>query len=116
MKLDHSTVHTARAIVQWFLRVCSVVLVVWVIVLIGNRVLFGVLGSGYLSAAWKVWMNTGEQQGIFLGLPMLLVGAGLGFFSSGLARWMVRPPARGCARCGYETLDDQGRCSECGYR
>jgi len=116
MKLDHSTVLTARAVVQFLLRLCSVVLVLIGLVLIGDRILFGIMGNSEIKSAWTIWRNTGQWHGIFLGVPILVVGAGLGFFSAGLSRWMVRPSARGCSQCGYATLDDEGRCSECGYR
>jgi len=81
-----------------------------------NRVMFGILSNGDLSSAWKVWKGIGEWHGVFLGLPLVAVGLGLGFSSGALTWWIVRPAPRGCPACGFGEVDDEGRCTECGYR
>jgi len=81
-----------------------------------NRMLFGVLASGNFVDSWTIWTGIGATHGVYLGLPLVVVGVVLGFMSTRFARWVVQPPAMGCGCCGYATIDEDGRCSECGYR
>jgi hypothetical protein len=112
----HTKIHRSRAIVLGVLRSCSLIMIVVGLVMVANRILFGLWGTGNIAQGWSNWMGVGTWHGIFLGVPLTGVGILLGFFSARLAGWIVRAPGLGCARCSYETLDENGRCSECGYR
>ena len=98
------------------IRVVALVMIVVGLLMIGNRVLFGLWGVGDIKQGWKMWMSNGQWHGMFLGVPLMSAGVLLAFLSAWLSAWIVRAPGIGCARCGYETLDEDGRCSECGYR
>ena len=113
---NHARTHAARAIVLGMIRFCAMVMVVVGLVLVLNRVLYGVLGVGEIAAAFNTFVSIGETQGMYLGLPLIAVGLLMGMRSERLARWVVRMPAMGCANCGYSTLGEDGKCSECGYR
>ena len=116
MKTDRDSIQTLRLVVLLALRLVSVALVVWGLVLVGNRLLYGVLGNGDVTAAWSSWMSNGEWHGVFLGGSLCVVGGGLGLASGWLAQWIVRPAPRGCPSCGFGEVDGEGRCTECGYR
>ncbi|MHA7814230.1 MAG: hypothetical protein ACX94C_12675 [Phycisphaerales bacterium] len=112
----HTRIHRSRAIVLGVLRCGALVMVVVGLILVANRVLFGLWGTGNITQGWSSWRGIGQWHGIFLGVPLVGAGVLLGFFSTRLSGWIVRAPGMGCARCSYETLDENGRCSECGYR
>ena len=113
---NHARVHAARAIVLGMIRFFALVMVVVGLVLVMNRVLYGIFGVGDLSASITIFRDIGETQGMYLGLPMLAMGVLLGLMSRRLSHWVVRAPELGCAGCGYESLDENSKCSECGYR
>ncbi|MEX0876600.1 MAG: hypothetical protein WD114_03990 [Phycisphaerales bacterium] len=115
MHHTHTAVHRTRAIGLGVLRTVSAIMVIIGLLMALNRMLFGLLGTGDLSDAWTVWREIGSLQGVFLGLPLIGVGVLVGLYSDRLTHWIVRPPAKGCSRCGYATLGEDGRCSECGY-
>ena len=98
------------------LRLVALTMIVVGVVMIANRVLFGLWGTGNLPQAWSSWMGNGEWHGIFFGVPLTGAGVILAVFSAWLSRWIVQAPAMGCARCGYASLGEAGMCSECGYR
>tara|TARA_R100001198_G_scaffold92475_1_gene71861 strand:+ start:311 stop:610 length:300 start_codon:yes stop_codon:yes gene_type:complete len=98
------------------LRLVGLSMVTIGLVMVVNRLLFGLWGTGNIAQGWSNWMGIGQWHGIFFGVPLLGAGVTLALLSGRLSHWIVRAPAMGCARCGYETLDDEGRCSECGYR
>lgn len=112
----HNRVHTVRAVVLAALRLIALTLTIVGVVMVANRLLFGQLSNGDLSAAWRVFWRAGQTHGIYLGLPLAVAGVALAMLSRRLAHWIVQAPAMGCANCGYETLDEDGRCAECGYR
>ncbi len=113
---NHARTHTARAIVLSVLRAIGVVLIGIGLVMVFNRLLFGLWGTGNIAQGWSNWTSIGQSHGIFLGVPLTGLGVLLALLSGWLAHWIVRAPGIGCGRCGYETLDGDGRCSECGYR
>lgn len=102
-----------RAAVQMLLRITAVALIAWALVQLGARLAYGWLGTGNLRDAWTVWNGIGETQGVFRGAPTLAVGAVLLIASRPLVAWIVRPPDRGCPRCGYARSPDKP-CPECG--
>ncbi len=104
-----------RAVVLASIRLIALAMVTIGLVIAANRLLYGLLGASQLSAAWTVFSRMGETHGVYLGLPLMGVGIAMAILSRRIARWVARPPSRGCPRCGYETLDESGRCSECGY-
>jgi len=110
----HERVMKVRAWVQWVLRALGIAMTLVGIVLVLNRVVYGLLGTGSLEDAWKTWRGIGTVHGVFLGVPLGAVGAAVAWLAPVLARWTVRPPERGCATCGHEDLDDSDRCNECG--
>lgn len=112
----HATVQAARALVLAFLRLIALGLLAVGVVMVASRLLYGQLGNSDLSAAWRVFVGIGQSHGIYLGLPLAVAGLTLALLSHRLSHWIVRPPEPGCARCGYDSLDDGGRCTECGYR
>lgn len=114
MKHMHDRVLSVRAWVQWGVRALGVVMVFAGAVMVANRVLYAVLGPGDIRNAWNVWNDIGELHGVYLGAPLALGGVAAALLAPKLARWIVRPPERGCAACGHADLDDSGRCSECG--
>ena len=116
MSNAHTRVHRARARTLMVLRAIAVVLIGTGLVMVFNRLLFGLWGTGNIAQGWSNWMGIGEWHGIFLGVPLTGLGVALALLSGWLSRWIVRAPGMGCGRCGYETLDEDGRCSECGYR
>lgn len=113
---NHARVHGIRATVLGVIRLIALAMVVIGVVLIYNRLLYGVLGVGEITAAFNTFVGIGETQGMYLGLPLIAVGLLMGMRSERLARWAVRMPEMGCANCGYATLDENSKCSECGYR
>lgn len=115
MGTSHERVLALRAVVLGGIRLAALAMVSVGIVMVTNRLLYAWLGTGEISSSWRVFNRIGETHGIYLGLPLMAVGIALGLLSERIARWVVRPPVRGCPRCGYETLDEAGRCSECGY-
>jgi len=114
MKDMHERVLGVRARVQWILRAVGLAAALVGLVLVLGRVFYGVLGTGSLRDAWRAWTGVGAGHGVFLGVPLVGVGAGLAVLAPRAARWIVRPPEHGCAACGHGDLDDTGRCSECG--
>ena len=112
----HEKIHTVRAVVLAVLRLIALALTIIGVVMVANRLLFGQLSNGDISAAWRVFLRAGQTHGIYLGLPLAVAGVALALLSRRLAHWIVQAPAMGCANCGYETLDEDGRCAECGYR
>lgn len=116
MPTDHAKVHRVRAIVLGMLRLVGLSMVTIGLVMVVNRLLFGLWGTGQIAQGWSNWSDIGQWHGIFFGVPLLGAGVTLALLGGWLSHWIVRAPAMGCARCGYETLDDEGRCSECGYR
>lgn len=113
---NHARVHTARAIVLGLIRLAAMIMFVVGLVLVFNRLLYGIFGVSDLSASIMVFRDIGETQGMYLGLPLVALGVLLGLMSRRLSHWVVHAPEFGCAGCGYETLGDDGQCSECGYR
>ena len=116
MTNTHYRTHATRAIVLGVLRAVSLIMVAAGTVMVLNRFIFGLLGMGDLASAWSNWMGAGAWHGVFMGVPLVAVGVALALSSRRLAAWIVRPPGTGCPGCGYATLDEDGRCSECGYR
>lgn len=116
MQSDSAIVHRVRAVVLGVIRIVSVAMVGAGLVMVANRLLYGLLGVGDLSSGWQAWSGIGATHGVFLGLPMVGVGLALGILSERITRWAVRTPARGCAACGYQSVGEDGMCSECGYR
>jgi hypothetical protein len=113
---NHARVHAVRAIVLGLIRFAAMVMVVVGLVMVFNRVLYGMFGVSDLSASIMVFRDIGETHGMYLGLPLVAFGVVLGVMSRRLSHWVVRVPEIGCAGCGYETVGDDGQCSECGYR
>ncbi|MCA9275187.1 MAG: hypothetical protein KDA29_04100 [Phycisphaerales bacterium] len=116
MSSNHARVHGIRAAVLGVIRLIALAMVVIGVLLVLNRLLYGVLGVGDVTAAFNIFVGIGETQGMYVGLPLIAVGCVLGWISRRLSHWVVRAPEIGCAGCGYETLGDDGQCSECGYR
>lgn len=112
----HRVVHVYRSIALGSLRAIALAMITVGMVMVFNRILFGLWGTGNIAQGWSNWSDIGQWHGIFFGVPLACAGVALALLSSWLAHWIVRAPAMGCAKCGYETLDEQGRCSECGYR
>lgn len=112
----HTRVHTFRAVVLAILRSVGLVMVTVGVVMIANRILFATWGMGNIAQVHSTWMGIGETHGMFLGVPLMAVGVALALLSRRLSHWIVQAPATGCANCGYETLDENDRCAECGYR
>lgn len=98
------------------LRLVALTMIVVGVVMIANRVLFGLWGTGNLAQAWSNWMGVGTWHGIFFGVPLAGAGLIIATFSGWLSHWLVQAPAMGCARCGYASLAEDVVCSECGYR
>jgi len=110
----HDRVQSVRAWVQWGLRALGVAAAGVGGVMVANRVCYALLGPGDITNAWNLWNGIGDFHGVFLGAPLAVAGVGAALLAPTLARWIVRPPERGCAACGHGDLDDSGRCSECG--
>lgn len=106
----------ARALTLAVLRAVAVTLIAWGAVQIASRLLYGLLGNNNLPSAWNVWNSIGETHGIFRGIPVLALGIALALalLSAPLARWIIRPPAPGCPRCGYNHNNASTPCPECG--
>ena len=104
-----------RAIVLGCLRALSTLSIAVALVMIGNRLLFGMLSSGSIEDAWSVWTGIGAWHGVYLGLPLFFVGLAGALASDALAEWIVRPPGQGCPGCGYASEAPAGApCPECG--
>ncbi|MEQ8769455.1 MAG: hypothetical protein RIB60_02980 [Phycisphaerales bacterium] len=114
MAVTGTRVHQVRAAVLWATRLISVGMVFYGAYLVLARLVFGVM-SGRLGDAWSSWTGVAEEHGVVRGVPMLVCGLALAIGSRWLAGWVVAAPAGGCARCGYETSEDDARCPECGY-
>jgi hypothetical protein len=112
----HWRVHRVRAIALGLLRVIAITMITAGLILIANRLLFGLWGTGNIAQGWSNWMGNGQWHGIFFGVPLTGAGIALALLSRWLSHWIVRAPGMGCGRCGYATLDEEERCSECGYR
>lgn len=78
MRLDRDSIQSMRTLVLMAIRLLSVLLIVTGLVTIGNRLVWAILAVGDLKQAWGVWNSIGAWHGIYLGLPMVLVGAALG--------------------------------------
>ena len=103
-----------RAAVQGLIRLLALGMLVVGAVGLGNRVVFAVRGRGDMRAAWTAWQGIGAAHGVFLGVPLLVVGMALAIWSAPITRWAVRPPAEGCVGCGYAVSADAAACPECG--
>lgn len=96
----HRRIHTSRAIVLGVLRTLSLLMITVGLVMIVNRLLFGLWGTGNIAQGWSNWMGIGQWHGIFFGVPLAGAGVILAFTSGWLSRWIVRAPAMGCAAAG----------------
>lgn len=114
MHQNHLRIHRFRCVVLGVVRSVALLMLMVGFVMVANRVLFGYIGEGSMSGAWGSWVGIGTWHGVFMGVPLIVGGIGLGLTSRWLAAWIVQAPPPGCANCGYGSLDDQGRCSECG--
>ena len=114
MQIRRESVHGIRAALLALFRLVAVVLLAWGGVRIANRVLFAVLGNGDLSFLWKAWTGVGEDHGVFLGVPMVMVGLVLALLGRRIVVWVVRPPETGCVSCGYAVERGMEECPECG--
>lgn len=111
-------VQPVRALVQFLLRIVSVLCIAVGAVLVANRFLWAVFGPADITSAWDVWSGIGQWHGFHSGVPLILAGGAIAFLSRHIAVWAVRPPALGCPNCGYDTRaaeDTEARCPECGY-
>ncbi len=116
MEIRGGSVHGIRAGLLAVIRVVAVVLLAWGGFRVVSRVLFAVLGNGDIRTAWTVWTGAGESQGVFQGVPMVMVGIALAVLGRRIVVWVVRPPEWGCASCGYAVAANDVVCPECGRR
>ncbi len=104
-------IHEIRAVSLWGVRLLAAGLIVYGCYLVSARLLFGLIGNGDLTFAFRVWNGIGSDHGVYRGVPMIGVGVFLAVTGPRLVRWIITCPESGCPRCGYPGT---GKCPECG--
>ena len=110
----HDSINGLRVYVLLVVRCVALVLILAGFVQLMMRLMLTVqpLVFGGGAPGWFTWVTAFVKFGGLL----MLVGALLAAGSVRVTRWLVRPAGVGCAVCGHEGLDGEGRCVECGAR
>lgn len=118
-RLSTQQVNAVRGIVTWTIRAAALILIATGAYLSLKRLALGVGNNFDLQLIFQTWQSTGEEQSMYRGIAMMLVGGVLAALSRRLAAWVVAMPPTGCPQCGYAVAPPQGaaspgRCPECG--
>ncbi len=112
-------VNAVRAIVTWTIRAIAIILLATGAYLSLKRLVLGLGNNFDLRLIFQTWQGIGEEQSMYRGIAMMMVGGTLAGLSRVLAAWIIAMPPTGCPRCGYAVTLPDGtapteRCPECG--